>query len=90
MILEITDSIIYSHLQSFLHSLVLGMNGHMSGAHTWAVYVWTDPKEHSKGFETKPTLDLMLLARQTLKSDLNQANCLLKQSQHSTEYVNMT
>lgn len=72
------------------NSLVLGMNRHVSGAHAWAVHVWTDPKEHSKGFETELTLDIMPLSRQTLQSELNQANCLLKQSQHSTKHVNMT
>lgn len=31
---------------------MLDMNCHMSGAHPWAMHVWTGPNEHSKGSET--------------------------------------
>lgn len=52
-------------------SLTMDMNQHMSGADLGVGHVWTDPKLHSKSFETEATLELLLpTVRQNLHAVL--------------------
>lgn len=57
------------YVQREKKSLTMDMNQHMSRADLGVGHVWTDPKLHSKSFETEATLELLLpTVRQNLQS----------------------